>query len=120
MLNLLIRLLTLQREISRLHGVPIAIVFYRDTGFTLIFWKRIFEYLDTNINFSTTYHPQINGKIERVNQVIEYKLHMYVMDKPSKWEYYLHFVNFAYSNGNCESLKMSLIKVFMVEYEMIQ
>jgi hypothetical protein len=47
------------------------------------------------LNFSTTYHPEIDGKIERVNQVIEDMLRMYVMEKPSKWEYYLHLVEFS-------------------------
>jgi hypothetical protein len=32
---------------------------------------------------------------------------MYVMDKPSKWEDYLHLVEFAYNNGYQDSLKMS-------------
>jgi hypothetical protein len=34
-------------------------------------------------------------------------LRMYVMDQPSKWEYYLHLVEFAYNNGYQEHLKMS-------------
>jgi hypothetical protein len=29
------------------------------------------------------------------------------MDKPSKWEYYLHLVEFSYNNGYPDSLKMS-------------
>jgi hypothetical protein len=32
---------------------------------------------------------------------------MYVMDKPSKWEDYLHLVEFSYNNGYQASLKMS-------------
>jgi hypothetical protein len=32
---------------------------------------------------------------------------MYVMDKLSKWEDYLHLVEFAYKNGYQASLKMS-------------
>jgi hypothetical protein len=32
---------------------------------------------------------------------------MYVMDKPSKWEDYLHLVEFSYNNGYHASLKMS-------------
>jgi hypothetical protein len=39
--------------------------------------------------------------------VIEDMLRMYVMDKPSKWEDYLHLVEFAYNNGYQASLKMS-------------
>ena len=35
-------------------------------------------------------------------------LHMYVMDKLSKWEDYLHLVEFAYNNGQQASLGMSL------------
>jgi hypothetical protein len=32
---------------------------------------------------------------------------MYVMDKPFKWEEYLHLVEFSYNNGYQDSLKMS-------------
>jgi hypothetical protein len=42
-----------------------------------------------------------------MNQVIEDMLHMYVMDKPSKWKDYLHLIEFAYNNGHQASLKMS-------------
>jgi hypothetical protein len=31
---------------------------------------------------------------------------MYVMDKPSKWEDYLHLVDFSYNNGYQASLRM--------------
>ena len=31
--------------------------------------------------------------------VLEDMLWMYVMDKPGKWEEYLHLVEFAYNNG---------------------
>ena len=36
-----------------------------------------------------------------------YVLTMYVMEKPSKWEDYLHLVEFAYNNGQQASLGMS-------------
>ena len=45
------------------------------------------------------YHPHIDSQIERVNQVLEYMLHMYVMEKPTKWEDYLHLLEFDYNNG---------------------
>jgi hypothetical protein len=61
----------------------------------------------TNLNFSTTYHPKFDGQTERVNRVIEDILRMYVMDKPSRWEDYLHLVEFTYNNGYHASLKMS-------------
>ena len=42
----------------------------------------------------------------RVNQVLEDMLPMYVMEKLTKWEDYLHLVEFAYNNGLQESLGM--------------
>jgi hypothetical protein len=59
------------------------------------------------LNFSTSYHPESDGQTERVNQVIEDMLRMYVMGKPSKWEEYLHLIEFDYNNGYRESLKMN-------------
>ena len=54
------------KEIFRLHGLPKAINSNMDTKFTSNFWKGIFVDLGTKMNFSTTYHPQPDGKIERV------------------------------------------------------
>src|SRR5713226_4590709 len=96
------------KEIFKLHGLPKAIVSDRDVKFTSNFWKGLFAYLGTKLNFSTAYHPQIDGKTERVNQVLEDMLRMYVMDKPTKWQDYLHLVEFSYNNGQQASLGMSL------------
>jgi hypothetical protein len=67
----------------------------------------LFVGFETKLLFSTTYHPQTDGKIETVNQVIQYMLRMHVMHHPKKWENYLPLVEFAYNNGYQESLKMS-------------
>ena len=48
--------------------------------------------MDTKLNFSTTYHPQTDVQTERVNQVLEDMLRMYVMNQPGKWEDYNHLV----------------------------
>jgi hypothetical protein len=45
-----------------------------------------------------------------VNQVIEEMLRIDGMDKPYKWEDYLHLVEFSYNNGYQASLKMSLFE----------
>ena len=59
------------------------------------------------LTFLTVYHPESNGQTKRVNRVIEDMLRMYVMDKPSRWEDYLHLIEFAYNNGYHALLKMS-------------
>ena len=88
------------KDIFKLHGLPKTIVSDKDVKFTSNFWKGLFPYLGTKLNFNTAYHPQTNGKTERVNQVLEDMLRMYVMDKPTKWEDYLHLVEFSYNNGH--------------------
>jgi hypothetical protein len=95
------------KEIFRLHGMPKEIVSDRDTKFTSRFWKSLMDGFKTNMLFSTTYHPQNDGKIERVNQIVEDMLRMHVMHQPKKWEDYLPLVEFAYNNSYQESLKMS-------------
>ena len=94
------------REFARLHGIPKTIVYDRDPKFTSKFWKRSFNGFGINLNFSTTYHLESDGQKERVNELIEDTLRMYVMDKPSKWKDYLHLVELYYNNGYQASLKM--------------
>ena len=83
------------KNIFRLHGIPKAIISDRDTKFTKNFWRSLFSRLETHLNFSTSYHPQIDRKIERINQIVEDMLRMYVMNNPTKWEDYLHLVEFS-------------------------
>ena len=91
------------KQIFRLHGIPKVIISDRDPKFTGNFWKSLFKGLNTTLNFSTSFHPQTYGQTERVNQVLEDLLRMYVKDQPGKWEDYLHLVEFAY-NTNYQAL----------------
>ena len=49
------------KEILKLHGLPKEIVFDRDAKFTFNFWKGLFAYLGTKLNFITAYRPQTDG-----------------------------------------------------------
>ena len=67
--------------------------------------------LNTKLNFVTAYHPQTGGQTERVNQVLEDILRMYVRDYPKKWVDYLHLVEFAYNNHYQASAKLSPFEI---------
>jgi transposase InsO family protein len=54
-----------------LHGVPKKIVSDRGTQFTSRFSERLQEALDTQLHFSSAYHPQTDGQTKRVNQILE-------------------------------------------------
>jgi hypothetical protein len=51
-----------------LHGVPKKIVSDRGHNSLLGFWQKLHECLDTQLNFSSAYHPQTDGQTERTNQ----------------------------------------------------
>jgi hypothetical protein len=44
-----------------LHGVPKKILSDRGTQFTSRLWEWLHETLDTQLHFSSTYHPQTDG-----------------------------------------------------------
>jgi transposase InsO family protein len=54
-----------------LHEVPKKIVSDRGTQFTSKFWEWLHETLDTQLRFSSAYHPQTDSQTERVNQILE-------------------------------------------------
>ena len=66
------------KEIFCLHGIPKVIIYDRDAKFTGNFWKSLFKGLDTKLNFGTSFHPQMDGQTEKVNQVLDNMLQMYV------------------------------------------
>ena len=77
------------KQIFHLHGIPKVIISNKDLKFTNNFWKSLFKGLNTTLNFSTSFHPQTEGQTERVNQILEDMLRMYVREQPCKWEDYL-------------------------------
>jgi hypothetical protein len=74
--------------------------------FAIWFWTSFQEALGTQLNFTTTYHPEIDGKTERTNQILEDMLHMYVMDQHKCWEKFLPLVEFSYNNNYHSTIEM--------------
>jgi hypothetical protein len=52
----------------------------------------------------------MDGKTERVNQVIEYMLCTYALSDGPKWDQHLSLVEFSYNNSYQESIKMLLFE----------
>ena len=48
-------------DIIRLHGIPQKIILDRDHVFTSVFWTSLQHDLGVHLNFSSTYHLEIDG-----------------------------------------------------------
>jgi hypothetical protein len=95
------------KEIVRLHGIPRKIVSDRGTQFTSKFWTSLQKAMGTELDFSTAYHPQIDGQTERVNKVLEDLLRACVLAFDRSWESSLPYTEFSYNNNYQASIKMS-------------
>jgi hypothetical protein len=93
-----------------LHGVPKKIVSDRGTQFTLKFWERLHEILDTQLRFSS-YHPQTDDQTKRVNQILEDMLRACALQYERCWDKSLSYAEFSYNNSYQESLKMAPFEI---------
>ena len=80
------------KEIVRLHGIFVSIISDRDPRFTSRFWGKLQEALGTRLNFSTAFHPQMDGQSERVIQILEDMLRSCVIDYEGSWDQHIPLV----------------------------
>jgi hypothetical protein len=91
-----------------LHGVPKKIVSDRGSQFTSKFWEKLYESMDTKLNFSSAYHPQTDGQTKRTNQILEDMLRACALKYGKSWDKSLPYAEFSYNNSYQASNKMAL------------
>jgi transposase InsO family protein len=94
-------------KIVCLHGVLKKILSDRGTQFTSKFWEMLHETLDTQLCFSSAYHPQTDGQTESVNQILEDMLRACALQYGRSWDKSLSYAEFSYNNIYEERLKMT-------------
>jgi transposase InsO family protein len=90
-----------------LHGVPKTIVSDRGSQFVARFWEQLHASIGTHLIHSSAYHPQMDGQIEWVNQILEDMLRACVMEYTGSWDKNLSWAEFSYNSSYQESLKMA-------------
>ncbi|XP_056402575.1 zinc finger protein 850-like [Hyla sarda] len=90
-------------HIFRLHGLPTHIVSDRGVQFISKFWRALCSRLQVKLDFSSAYHPQSNGQVERVNQVLGDYLRYFVSARQDDWTDLLPWAEFSYNHRNSES-----------------
>jgi transposase InsO family protein len=94
-------------RIVYLHGVLKKIMSNRGTQFTSKFWERLYDTLDTQLRFSSAYHPLTDGQTKRVNQILKDMLRACALQYGRSWDKSLSYAEFSYNNSYQESLKMT-------------
>ncbi|MBW0545257.1 hypothetical protein O181_084972 [Austropuccinia psidii MF-1] len=89
------------------HGLPRSIVSDRGSLFVSSFWTQLCQQLKISRDLSTAFHPETDGQTERVNQILEQYLWMYVSYHQDDWHTWLPLAEFAYNNAEHSSTKQS-------------
>jgi transposase InsO family protein len=82
-----------------LHGILKKIMSNRGSQFTSKFWEKLYESMDTKLNFSLAYHPQMDGQTERTNQILEDMLRACALRYGKSWNKSLPYAEFSYNNS---------------------
>jgi hypothetical protein len=94
-------------RIAYFHGVPMRIVFDRETQVISKFWERLHETMATHWNLRSAYYPQTDGQTKQVNQIPDNMLRVYAPQYERSWDKSLPYAEFSYNNSYQESLKMA-------------
>ena len=72
----------------KLHGIPRVIYSDRGSQFIASSWRELWRLTGTSLAYSTTYHPQTQGVVERMNSVVSQTVRCLLHDigNPKDWE----------------------------------
>ncbi|GJR35570.1 putative reverse transcriptase domain-containing protein [Tanacetum coccineum] len=73
------------KEVVTRHAIPVSVIYDHDPRFASKFWRSLQKALGTNLDMSTTYHPQTDGQSERTIQTLEDMLRACAIDFGKGW-----------------------------------
>nr|GEW05705.1 reverse transcriptase domain-containing protein [Tanacetum cinerariifolium] len=71
----------------------------RDSKFASRFWRSLQRALGTQLDVSTSYHPETDGQSERTIQALEDMLQACAIDFRGSWDRHFPLVEFSYNNS---------------------
>jgi len=81
------------------HGVPSHVTSNRGPEFVSHFFCSLGKALNIRLHFTSGYHPEGDGQIERANQTLEQYLRIYCNYQQDNWADLLPLAEFAYNNA---------------------
>ncbi|KZS10102.1 Uncharacterized protein APZ42_025511 [Daphnia magna] len=85
------------------HGAPKSIISDQGKCFIAGLTQEVLKNLGTTQKTTSSYHPQANGLVERMNHTMVAMLSMYVSADHRDWDEALPYVCFAYNTARQES-----------------
>ncbi|GJT38227.1 putative reverse transcriptase domain-containing protein [Tanacetum coccineum] len=98
------------KEVVSRHGVPVSVIFDRDSRFTSHFWQSLQKALRTRLDMSIAYHPQTDGQSQRTIQTLEDMLRACVIDFGNGWDRHFPPMEYLYNNSYHTSIKVALFE----------
>ena len=86
-------------EVILKYGTPTCVLTDNGTHFTAQLMNNLFQRLGITHLYSTAYHPQTNGQIERFNATMDGKIAALCNERRSNWDEMLQFVTFNYNTS---------------------
>jgi transposase InsO family protein len=79
------------------YGPPTYVLSDNGKQFTAKFFMDVCRIVGTKNYFTTTYHPQANGQVERFNSTLVQAMRHFIADHPRDWDLYSDAVTYAYN-----------------------
>ena len=79
------------------YGPPLTLLSDNGPQFAAKLFIDICRIIGTKNRFTTTYHPQCNGQVERFNRTIINALRHCIADRPKEWDLFTDALTFAYN-----------------------
>jgi hypothetical protein len=86
------------QNVWKLHGLLRSMLSDRGPQFVAEFMRELYHLLRITISSSTTYHPQLDGQTEHVNQELKQYIQIFVSERQNDWDTLLPLGEFAYNN----------------------
>ena len=85
-------------NVWKLHGLPESVVSDRGPQFAAELTKELNRMLGIKTKLSTTFHPQTDGQMERMNQELEQYLRFFIEHRQKDWPEWLAVAEFEVNN----------------------
>jgi len=79
------------------YGIPDSVLTDNGPQFASVHYQGILGLLGIASNYTSPYHPQTNGQVERYNRTLLRQLRCYIAEHQKEWDSHLSFLTTGYN-----------------------